>query len=51
MNKLKYWKYIRENEGELDFCCAEGENLFHDIGELTEFSDEQDFFSLDSDNL
>ncbi|MHA1147394.1 MAG: hypothetical protein ACTSR8_04050 [Promethearchaeota archaeon] len=50
MKKLKYWGYRDKNVGELDFCCADGENLFHNISELKEFSNERDFFPLEDDS-
>jgi len=32
-----------------DFCCIQGEFLFHDITEFKEFSNKNDFFPLYDD--
>ena len=46
LKKINIIKQINQNINENDYCCAEGEFLFHDLTEFKEFNDEEDFFSL-----
>lgn len=46
---IKFWKQVNKNGENVDFCCIQGEFLFHNITELKEFSNKKDFFLLDDD--
>lgn len=46
---IENWKRINKSGKNIDFCCMQGEFLFHDITELKEFSNKNDFFSLYDD--
>ncbi len=46
---LKNWKQAYKSNKDIDFCCIQGEFLFHNITELIKFSNKNDFFLLYDD--
>lgn len=46
---IKNWKQDNKSDDNVDFCCMQGEFLFHDITELKEFNNKNDFFPLYND--
>lgn len=46
---IKNWKQVNKSNKDIDFCCVRGEFLFHNISELKQFNNKNDFFSLYDD--
>jgi len=44
--RMRDWQDINRIDERFEFCCGEGEYLFHDPLERDDFNNERDFFSL-----